>query len=295
MPAPTFFEDYRALIDAALEGFLRDTSDEASRLYKAMRYSVVLGGKRVRPILTLATAKALKCSTEQSINAACSVEMIHAYSLIHDDLPAMDNDDLRRGQATCHIAYDEACAILAGDALQASAFEILCAEDFSLPDAAKLNLVKTLSQASGAQGMVLGQEIDLSAVGQTLNLNQLERMHAHKTGKLIEASVVMGAICGGASLQQQDALRTYSQALGLAFQVQDDILDVTGDTSTIGKSSGADNALNKPTYVSLLGIEGAQRKLANLHSECLSSLSELNTLDTHELEAIASYVVERKN
>ena len=295
MPAPTFFEGYRALIDAALEGFLCDTSDEASRLYKAMRYSVVLGGKRVRPILTLATAKALKCPIEQSINAACSVEMIHAYSLIHDDLPAMDNDDLRRGQPTCHIAYDEACAILAGDALQASAFEILCAEKLCLPYAAKLNLVKTLSQASGAQGMVLGQEIDLSAVGQTLSLNQLERMHVHKTGKLIEASVVMGAICGGASLQQQDSLRAYSQALGLAFQVQDDILDVTGDTSTIGKSSGADSALNKPTYVSLLGIEGAQRKLANLHDECLSSLSELNTLNTHELKALASYVVEGKN
>lgn len=295
MPAPTFFEDYSAQVDSALEQFLRNTSDEPSRLYKAMRYSLVLGGKRVRPILTLATAKALKCPAEQSINAACAVEMIHAYSLIHDDLPAMDNDDLRRGQPTCHIAYDEACAILAGDALQASAFEILSSETFDLPDSSKLNLVKMLSEASGARGMVLGQEIDLSAVGQTLNIDQLERMHAHKTGKLIEASVVMGAICGRATAQDQQILRKYAQALGLAFQVQDDILDVTGDTKTIGKSSGADHALNKPTYVSLLGIEGAQRKLMHLHDECISSLAKLSALDTDELEAIAEYVVKRNH
>ena len=295
MNKPEFFDVYRAEIDAALSRFLEQTSAHDSRLADAMRYSLLLGGKRVRPMLCLATAKALGTSSDQTLHAACSLEFIHAYSLVHDDLPAMDDDALRRGQATCHIAFDEATAVLTGDALQTSAFHLLTLDDFKQSDSVKLALVAELAQASGALGMVLGQAIDLSAVGSALSLEDLERMHQHKTGKLIESAVVMGALCGAANKASLNALKEYAKALGLAFQVQDDILDVTGDTEIIGKSAGADVALNKPTYVSLLGLDGARDKLDSLYGTCISRLEDLSGCDTTELRAIARYVVEREH
>ena len=295
MNKPEFFDSYRADIDAALSHFLEQTSTKNTTLTDAMRYSLLLGGKRIRPMLCLATARAFGTSSEKALHAACSLEFIHAYSLVHDDLPAMDDDALRRGQATCHIAFDEATAILTGDALQSSAFHLLSLTSFKQPDSIKLALVAELAQASGALGMVLGQAIDLSAVGNSLSLEALEHMHQQKTGKLIEAAVVMGALCSAANEKSIKILKGYAQALGLAFQVQDDILDVTGDTKTIGKSAGADVALNKPTYVSLLGLDGARDKLAALYATCTSCLDNLADSDTAELRAIARYVVEREH
>jgi len=292
MQTPAFFEADRNLINTSLDTFLQEIG-APSTLFEAMRYSVVLGGKRVRPILTLAVNRALGGNNEHALYAACAVELIHAYSLIHDDLPAMDDDALRRGQPTCHIAFDEATAILAGDALQAGAFELLCSENFQQSAETKLALTLLLSRASGARGMVLGQAIDLSSVGKQLSVEQLEEMHNHKTGKLIEAAILAGAACANANQSEVEALTRYAQALGLAFQVQDDILDATGETDIIGKQSGADIALNKPTYVSLLGLEGAKAKLNGLLDECLQSLHCLKAKDTTELESVARYVVAR--
>ncbi|KZX71329.1 geranyl transferase, partial [Oleiphilus sp. HI0009] len=224
MEQPIFFSHYRDLIDRALSQFIEDLSGKDTELHKAMHYSVVLGGKRVRPLLTITTAKALNCSRESALHAACAIELIHAYSLIHDDLPAMDDDALRRGQPTCHIAFNEATAILAGDALQALAFELVSSNSCPQDNATKLKLIQTLAKASGAEGMVLGQAIDLDSVGKALSLKQLEVMHHHKTGKLISAAVELGALCAEASEKELAALADFSRALGLAFQVQDDIL-----------------------------------------------------------------------
>lgn len=293
MSQPEFLNAYRSKIDLALQSFLKELSPSDSRLSDAMHYSALLGGKRVRPILCLATARALGESPDKVLHAACSIELIHAYSLIHDDLPAMDDDDLRRGQPTCHVAFDEASAILAGDALQTAAFELITQANFQQSDAQKVALVQALAKASGAKGMVLGQAIDLGAVGKALTIEQLERMHRHKTGKLLEASVDMAAICCGASDNEARHLNRYAQAIGLAFQVQDDILDVTGSTDVIGKTSGADIASNKPTYVSLLGLEGAKEKLEGLYQDCLTSLACLDGRDSDELQAIAKFVIER--
>jgi farnesyl diphosphate synthase/geranylgeranyl diphosphate synthase type II len=259
-----------------------------------MRYAVLNGGKRVRPILAYASAHALGGAPTEALDTlACALECIHAYSLVHDDLPAMDNDDLRRGKPTCHIAFDEASAILAGDALQALAFQLLA----ELPGAGaetRISLLQHLTRASGAQGMVLGQAIDLAAVDKQLDLAQLERMHRHKTGALIRASVATGAILAGAGSTQMRALDTYADAVGLAFQVQDDILDVTADTATLGKQQGADIARNKPTYVALLGLEGAGAKLQELHRQ---SLAALDSFDERAcwLRELAGYIVSRGN
>lgn len=297
MQAPLFFEQLKQQIDEHLLAAISDYSDNSehnSRLAEALRYSTLLGGKRIRPILSLTTARCFGVAEKNALSAACAIEMIHAYSLVHDDLPAMDNDDLRRGQPTCHIAFDEATAILAGDALQAMAFELLT-QPCDIPSDKQLQIIRTLAAASGAKGMVLGQAIDLASVGQTLTLEQLETMHNHKTGALIEASVVIGGLCAGSSVTANDIahLKTYAQALGLAFQVQDDILDVTSDTETLGKQQGADIALNKPTYPSLLGLDGAKEKLATLHKTAQSALSEITSHDTSELLDIANFVVNR--
>jgi geranylgeranyl pyrophosphate synthase len=292
MQAPVFFTKLRSEIDQGLEQIL-NTYSSPSRLADAIRYSSLLGGKRVRPILTILSAQCLGSSLSKSLYAALSVELIHAYSLVHDDLPAMDDDDLRRGQPTCHIAFDEATAILAGDALQALAFEILSDQGNGIDDAQKVALIKILAQASGAQGMVLGQAIDLEAVGQNIDLAALENMHRHKTGKLIEASVMLGAICAEASPEESSLLQDYARHLGLAFQVQDDILDVTGDTKTIGKTAGADSAANKPTYVSLLGLQGAGELLQALNQKCLQSLERLSGRDTSDLRALTDFVIHR--
>ena len=280
--------------EQALDGRLPDTNSAPTRLHAAMRYAVTGGGKRIRPVLTYATGQALAIKADSLHGPACAVEIIHAYSLIHDDLPAMDNDDLRRGRPTCHRAFDEATAILAGDALQALAFEVLI-NDLSPQARAEYgcDMILMLARAAGHQGMAGGQAIDLAAVNQELSLEQLEQMHRLKTGALIEAAVLLPTILA-ASLKasEQDALRAYARHIGLAFQIQDDILDVISDTETLGKPQGADQALNKPTYCSLLGLEGARTKLREVHTAAIEALQPLDQR-ADLLRGIADYIVQR--
>lgn len=268
---------------------------DAVRLLQAMQYSLLNGGKRIRPLLVYASAQACQANLNHADYCALAIEMVHAYSLVHDDLPAMDDDDLRRGQPTCHIAFDEACAILAGDALQTEAFNLLSRPIDGLLPSQQLNMVSTLAMASGVYGMAGGQSLDLEAVNQTVDLAYLENMHNHKTGALIKASVLLGAQCQ-ASLDSHTkaALSQYADAIGLAFQVQDDILDVTSDTQTLGKTQGADAALNKPTYVSLLGLEGAQQKALQLHQTALAALDTFDE-NAHALRQIADFIIKRVN
>ncbi len=293
-----FAQQCRQRVDAALEHHLPlvDAFAEPiavpTQLRAAMRYSLFNGGKRVRPILAYAAAQAINPELPPQLvdPAAAALECLHAYSLVHDDLPAMDDDDLRRGQPTCHIAFAEATAILAGDALQTLAFQLLCQVD--VPADIRLRLVQALARSAGAEGMVLGQAIDLASVDRTINLAQLETMHRHKTGALIRASVAIGALIAGADTHQLSALDNYAGAIGLAFQVQDDILDVTADTQTLGKQQGADLARNKPTYVSLLGLDEARAKAQSLHQQALTALQGFgNSADP--LRLLASYIVER--
>ena len=281
-------------VDEALKTRLPSVPQAGQRLVNAMEYSLFNGGKRVRPILAYAAAYALGNKTSNLDAVACALEAIHAYSLVHDDLPAMDDDDLRRGKATAHIAFDEASAILAGDALQTLAFECL-SQAPGLSADTRLELIQCLAQASGATGMVLGQSIDLNAVDQDLDLDQLRLMHAHKTGALIRASVQMGALATEqASPAQIEDLCRYADAIGLAFQVQDDILDVIADTDTLGKPQGSDEASNKPTYVSLLGLEAAKTKAQALHQHALDALANFDHRADH-LRALSAYIVERSH
>ncbi|TDF85895.1 (2E,6E)-farnesyl diphosphate synthase [Pseudomonas sp. H9] len=286
----------QARVDAALEQLFVAPSVELTRLYAAMRYSVMNGGKRVRPLLAYAACEALGATPEHANGAACAVELIHAYSLVHDDLPAMDDDDLRRGQPTTHKAFDEACAILAGDGLQSLAFNALLDPQLSpQADSIRLAMVQTLAQAAGPAGMVGGQAIDLGSVGVKLDQTALEFMHRHKTGALIEASVRLGALASArASQAQLDALQTYAQAIGLAFQVQDDILDVESDTETLGKRQGADIARDKPTYPALLGLEAAKVYALELRDQALEALRPFDAA-AEPLRALARYIVERRN
>lgn len=264
-------------------------------LRDAMKYGLLLGGKRVRPFLVYATGKMLGAEMPALDYAAAAIESIHAYSLIHDDLPAMDNDELRRGQPTCHIAFDEATAILAGDALQTFAFEILTQAP-SLSAEQKLQLVKVLAQASGVQGMCLGQSLDLISEHKQVNLDELELIHRNKTGALLTVALKMGFICSphfeNKELEQQ--LERYSQAIGLAFQVQDDILDIEGDSAEIGKPVGSDLDLDKSTYPKLLGLEGAKQKAQELYQTALHELDNL-PFDTTALRALAEFIVNRKS
>ncbi|UAW98089.1 (2E,6E)-farnesyl diphosphate synthase [Halopseudomonas nanhaiensis] len=263
------------------------------RLYAAMRYSVTIGGKRVRPLLAYASCEALGGEFEQADSAAAAVELIHAYSLIHDDLPAMDDDDLRRGQPTCHRAYDEATAILAGDGLQALAFDWLAKEEHYSP-ATRLDMIRLLATAAGPQGMVGGQAIDLGSVGRKLDLATLEDMHLHKTGALISAAVQLGALASTrATPEHLHSLRSYARAIGLAFQVQDDILDVQSDTATLGKRQGADIARDKPTYPALLGLAQAQTLALQLRDQALESLEGLGA-NASRLRQLADYIVQRR-
>ena len=275
-----------------------DSGIYLTRLQQAMHYSLINGGKRIRPVLVYATAAAITTDVSPVVTAnldriACSIEMIHAYSLIHDDLPAMDDDDLRRGQPTCHRAFDEATAILAGDALQARAFELLT-ELTECPPHIHLNLLRILTQASGQRGMVGGQLIDLESVDKPIDVQQLETIHRLKTGALIRASIAMGATLTGADRQQLKQLDCYGDAIGLAFQVHDDILDIEADTATLGKTQGADIALNKPTYPSLLGIDGAKAKAAQLHQQSLTAIEhfDVNALLLREL---SGYIISRSH
>lgn len=279
--------------------FLADQFEEIDSynapLRDAMKYGLLLGGKRVRPFLVYATGKMLGAETTALDYAAAAIEAIHAYSLIHDDLPAMDNDELRRGQPTCHIAFDEATAILAGDALQAFAFEILT-QASSLSAEQKLQLVKVLAQASGVQGMCLGQSLDLISEHKQVNLAELELIHRNKTGALLTVALKLGFICSpyfeNKELEQQ--LERYSQAIGLAFQVQDDILDIEGDSAEIGKPVGSDLDLDKSTYPKLLGLEGAKQKAQELYQTALHELDNL-PFDTTALRALAEFIVNRKS
>lgn len=284
-------------VDQALVRFLAPLPFQDSPMVEAMHYGALLGGKRLRPFLVYATGEMFGVSPDTLDAPAAAVECIHAYSLIHDDLPAMDNDDLRRGQPTCHIKFGEENAILAGDALQTLAFTIL--SEASMPGVNvtdRLAMVAELASASGVAGMCGGQALDLAAEGQQVSLNQLERIHRHKTGALIRAAVRLGALSAGeAGRRALPLLDSYAQNIGLAFQVQDDILDVIGDTVTLGKRQGADQQLGKSTYPALLGLEQAQAKAQELYQvaqQALTTLSE-QSLDTTALEALANYIIHR--
>lgn len=262
-----------ARVEAALEQLLPPTHIQPARLHEAMRYTVLAPGKRLRPLLTYATGAALGVDAELLDHPACAVEMIHAYSLIHDDLPAMDDDDLRRGRPTCHRAFDEATAILAGDALQTLAFQVL-AEAPGLSAEARVEMISTLARASGTRGMAGGQALDLEAEGRELDLVQLENIHIHKTGALIRAAVQMGILAhGGLDQAQIDRLDHYAKCLGLAFQIQDDVLDVEGNTAEIGKTAGRDQALHKATYPAIVGLNEAKAMAQHLIAEAIESVA----------------------
>ncbi|MDD2608677.1 MAG: polyprenyl synthetase family protein [Giesbergeria sp.] len=289
-----------------VEAFLSDWVGHGAPagLGQAMRYAVLDGGKRLRPLLVLAAREAVasadsphsplhSTADEAALRAACAVELIHAYSLVHDDMPCMDNDVLRRGKPTVHVQFGQATALLAGDALQALAFELLVPEASAIPNSIQARLCGLLARAAGAQGMAGGQAIDLASVGIALNEDQLRQMHRLKTGALLQGSVLMGAACGQADVAAQAALADYGAALGLAFQVVDDILDVTADAATLGKTAGKDAAQDKPTYVSLLGLEPAQAYAQQLHQQALAALAASGLPDTRALAGLAHKVVDR--
>jgi len=284
----------RERANAALERWLPDADMAPERLAAAMRYAVLGSGKRLRPVLVYATGDALGADPQALDPPACAVELIHAYSLVHDDLPAMDDDDLRRGAPTCHRRFDDATAILAGDALQALAFELLTADRSAsaLAAAVRADMVATLAAAAGVQGMAGGQAIDLYACGRELTLEQVERMHRFKTGALIRASVVLGALAGGADRDLLGRLERYGAAVGLAFQVVDDILDVVGDTVTLGKTRGADLERNKPTYPAVIGIDESRRQAELLRDRALAEIEPLGE-PFRPLRELASFIIDR--
>jgi farnesyl diphosphate synthase/geranylgeranyl diphosphate synthase type II len=282
-PAPTSFLTervplYQQRIEGVLARALEIEGAATPRLLEAMRYSTLAGGKRVRPILVYATGEALGASLEVLDSAAAAVVLILVYSLVHDDLPAMDNDDLRRGRPTCHRAFDEATAILVGDALQARAFEVLANGPASVPAAARLEMLRVLADAIGTRGMAGGQAIDLEAVKQLLGKPELERMHRQKTGALIQASVLLGAISAGSQdIQERAALAEFGAEIGLAFQIQDDILDVEGTTTELGKRAGADADRIKPTYPSVLGLQESREEALARRDRAIAALEPWGT------------------
>ena len=288
-------EQFRLAVDQALERWLPPAHEFPAGLHAAMRYAVLGSGKRIRPLLVYAAGTALGVNREALDGPACAVELVHAYSLVHDDLPAMDNDDLRRGRPTCHKAYDEATAILAGDALQALAFHVLAHDpDIRVSAEQRLRMIDTIATASGSRGMAGGQALDLAAVGKTLNIAELENMHIHKTGALIRASVRLGALSqANVDPEILERLDRYGKCVGLAFQIQDDILDVEGNTEVIGKPQGSDMARNKPTYPNLLGLDGARRAASELFNEALAAISSLGSA-AKLLQRLAGYIVERE-
>ncbi len=294
MPILELIRHYQSRVESALERWLPEASIQPNRLHEAMRYAVLGDGKRIRPVLVYASGHALGVTPEGLDGPACAVELIHAYSLVHDDLPAMDDDELRRGRPTCHKAFDEATAILAGDALQALAFYILSHDPAKVSAHNRLQMIETLAHAGGSRGMAGGQALDLAAVGRELTLAELENMHIHKTGALIRACVRMGAL---ASENQDPAvlksLDHFAKCMGLAFQIRDDILDIEGQTDVIGKPQGSDIARSKPTYPSLLGMENAKRAAAELHQEAKRSL-EGSGEGADPLSWIADYMIERR-
>ena len=271
-----------------------------ARLGEAMRYAVLDGGKRLRPLLVLASMEACNpaptaWTLDAAMRAACAMELIHAYSLVHDDMPCMDNDVLRRGKPTVHVQFGEAQALLAGDALQTLAFELLTPEQSDIPAAVQARLCGLLARAAGHAGMAGGQAIDLASVGHRLSADELRLMHRCKTGALLEASVVMGAVAAQASAATLTHLLHYGQALGVAFQVVDDILDVTADAAALGKTVGKDAANDKPTYVSLLGLDGARAEATRLADQAQQALGQSGLQNTAALEAVADWVLQRQN
>ena len=283
---------YGNQVDAQLEQILPQPQGPAEALFAAMRYSVFNGGKRLRPALCFAAAEAVAATDANTARVAAALEMIHAYSLIHDDLPAMDDDDLRRGKPTCHIQFGEATAILAGDGLQSLAFQQLT-ELQNIPADHMVRLLSMLASYSGCQGMVAGQAIDLAATGQGLNLDQLKTMHRHKTGALIEASVLMGAIATGTATEQQLAvLKQFAADIGLAFQIQDDILDVESSTEQLGKQQGSDALNQKSTYSSIMGLEEARTEATKLYQQSVASL-DIFAERADPLRQLASFIVNR--
>jgi farnesyl diphosphate synthase len=286
---------WRERMEGALAARLPKPDIIPARLHEAMRYSVLGGGKRVRPMLLFATARTLGLTEASVEGAACAIELIHVYSLVHDDLPAMDDDDLRRGRPTCHKAFDEATAMLVGDALQPLAFQLLAA-DPALPGAAsvRVRLVEILAQAAGSLGMAGGQAIDLEAQGKPLTIAQVEQMHARKTGALIQASVMLAAACvPDLPPAHQQALQGFAVPIGLAFQIQDDLLDVLGDTQTLGKTAGADSERGKPTHPAVIGIPASQERVRLLHAAALESLSAFGE-SAAPLKLLADWLLSRR-
>ena len=280
-------------METTLDALLPSADHEPRALNQAMRYATLGGGKRVRALLTYAAGELGQAPAGALARAAAAVEMIHAYSLVHDDLPCMDDDVLRRGKATCHVAFDEATALLAGDALQTQAFAVLAAPELGVEPARQLDMLRLLAHASGPLGMAGGQAIDLASVGQALNLPQLEFMHALKTGALIRASVLLGALAGETlPAEQMGRLDHFSRVIGLAFQVVDDVLDCEADSATLGKTAGKDAAHDKPTYVSLLGLAEARRMARELRDQAFAALEPFGAR-AERLRALADYIVVR--
>jgi farnesyl diphosphate synthase len=279
--------------EAALDRFLPPAGRVPAKLHEAMRYTTLGGGKRVRPLLAHAAGSLFGADADAIARAACAVEMIHAYSLVHDDMPCMDDDALRRGKPTVHVAYDEATALLVGDALQAQAFEVLAGSG-NVPPARLVTMLRLLAEAAGAAGMCGGQAIDLDSVGIALDLEQLERMHQLKTGAMLRVSVLLGALAGRDLAQTElEALGAYARAIGLAFQVVDDVLDATADSATLGKTAGKDAAANKPTYVSILGLEPSRQLAERLRRDAHEALAPFGE-QALRLRELADLIVQRK-
>jgi geranylgeranyl pyrophosphate synthase len=293
-PLPARLESYRARIEQVLDRCLALPDAGTPRLREAMRYSTLGGGKRLRPALVYLTGESLGAALTDLDAPAAAVELIHVYSLVHDDLPAMDDDDLRRGRPTCHRAYDEATAILVGDALQALAFSVLADDSIGqVVPAIRLSMIRTLAQAAGTTGMAGGQAVDLAAVGQMLSVDAVENMHRRKTGALIKGSVLLGAIGAGIdSGPDFRALELFGDEIGLAFQIQDDILDVEGDAAVLGKTTGADAALSKPTYPSTVGLPAARDRARDLRDRAIRALTPLGARNAPLVE-LAQFVVSR--
>jgi len=291
----TQLESWRLRMESALAARLPEADVVPARLHEAMRYSVLGGGKRIRPALVFATARAVGLTEDEVEAAACAIELVHVYSLVHDDLPAMDNDDLRRGRPTCHKAFDEATALLVGDALQPLAFQLL-ARDPKLPasPAVRLRLIDMLAQAIGTLGMAGGQAIDLAVQGLRLDIGQVEDMHARKTGAVIRASVLMAAECAPPlDPSLYGALSRFANAVGLAFQIQDDLLDVTGDASMLGKATGADASRVKPTHPAVIGISESQQRVRLLHNQAVHALLPFGER-AESLRSLAHWLLSRQ-
>ncbi|BDF95225.1 MULTISPECIES: (2E,6E)-farnesyl diphosphate synthase [Pseudoalteromonas] len=281
-------------VEATLNRYFEQPLDTEDSIKQATHYSVLNGGKRLRPFLVYATGRMLGAKHQDLDVLAAAIECIHSYSLVHDDLPAMDDDDLRRGRPTCHIVYGEAQAILAGDALQTLAFDLIANHVFDVPAQQQLKMIATLAKASGIEGMVGGQALDIVATNKAVSLAELERIHQLKTGALLNCAITLGALCAkGIEQKTLIQLKQFGDAIGLAFQVQDDILDIEGDTQVLGKPQGSDVAANKATYPALLGLAGAKQKAQLLLEQALRALADIDA-DTTELEHLAKYIVERE-